>query len=90
MDPRRAITSLAIAVKSLLGTPAKVTQDRGRVVEGPYGACLVTTHPSSILRIEEAEEREAAYELFVADLRSGLDFLGRRRASASRRRGASA
>jgi hypothetical protein len=34
-------------------------------------------HPSSLLRVEGEDEKRAAYNLFVQDLRKGLDFLQR-------------
>src|SRR5690606_23509969 len=65
----------ATAITGLLGAAAKVTTHRGRVIESPFGPCLVTTHPSSILRRQEADERETAYQLFLDDLRAGLAYL---------------
>jgi hypothetical protein len=50
---------------------------RGSVIESVYGPCLVTVHPSSLLRVEDSEERAAAFELFLRDLRNGIDFLKR-------------
>jgi uracil-DNA glycosylase family protein len=67
----------AVAVTSLLGEGAKVTKDRGRIVESVYGPCLVTVHPSSILRVEDGDERQAAYALFVQDLKVGVRYLQR-------------
>ena len=40
---------------------------------------MVTTHPSAILRAPD-DERSAAMERFVSDLRTVADWLGRRRA----------
>jgi uracil-DNA glycosylase family protein len=67
----------ATAVAGLLGASAKVTTHRGKVLEAAYGPCLVTTHPSSILRVEDPDERDAAYSLFLDDLRAGMAFLER-------------
>jgi DNA polymerase len=75
--PRLIVALGATAVSSLLEDAAKVMRDRGRVIESAYGPCLVTVHPSSLLRVEDAEEKWAAYGLFVGDLRKGLDFLKR-------------
>ena len=66
----------ATAVASLLKTEAKVTANRGEIIESVYGPCLVTIHPSAILRIDPAE-RDAAYSRFVEDLRRGAEFLSR-------------
>ena len=59
------------ATKSVFGDDVKVLRDRGTVLErdsrfGP-GTFVVTVHPSSILRVP-AEDRDAAYAAFVADL----------------------
>jgi DNA polymerase len=75
--PRLIVALGATAVGSLLGETAKVMRDRGRVIESSYGPCLVTVHPSSLLRVEDDEEKRAAYRLFVGDLRRGVDYLKR-------------
>ncbi len=75
--PRLLVALGAVAVSSLLGASAKVTTYRGQVVEGAYGPCLVTTHPSSIIRVEDADERAAGYALFLSDLRQGMAYLER-------------
>lgn len=77
VEPDLLVALGATAVTGLLGTTAKVTADRGKVLESAYGACLVTTHPSSILRVQDAADRDAAYGLFVSDLKVGLAFLER-------------
>jgi uracil-DNA glycosylase len=75
--PKMVVALGAVAVGALLGPEVKVMKQRGSVVESTYGPCLVTVHPSSLLRVEEPEERHAAFELFLRDLRNGLDFLKR-------------
>jgi DNA polymerase len=60
------------AVKAVFGNEVKVLRDRGTLLDrdsaiGP-GAFLVTVHPSAILRAP-AEDRDAAYAAFVADLK---------------------
>jgi DNA polymerase len=77
VKPRLIVALGATAVGSLLNDQAKVMRDRGRVMESIYGPCLVTVHPSSLLRVEGEDERRAAYRLFLQDLRKGLDFLER-------------
>jgi DNA polymerase len=69
----------ATAAQSLLGTKFKVTQERGKVVELPDRGerAVATVHPSSVLR---SDDREAAYQGLVADLRSAASVLtGRQR-----------
>jgi DNA polymerase len=65
----------AVAVEALLGGDAKVMKDRGRIIESSYGPCLVTVHPSSVVRVEDTAERQESYDRFLADLRHGLEFL---------------
>ena len=73
--PRLIAALGATAVESLLGPTVRVLKNRGQVFESVYGPCLVTVHPSSLLRVEEETDRRAAYELFLQDLRKGLAFL---------------
>ena len=77
LGPRLIVALGSTAVASLLGNDAKVMRDRGRVLESSYGPCLVTVHPSSLLRIEEEDDRVAAFGLLVGDLQKGVQFLGR-------------
>jgi uracil-DNA glycosylase len=67
----------ATAAQSLLGTGFKVTKERGKVVElsGRQERGVATVHPSSILR---SDNREAAYQELVADLKSAATVLGER------------
>jgi DNA polymerase len=59
----------AVAARSLFGTGVKVTRDRGSAVEcdlAPHAT--VTVHPSSLLRIDDADERKLARVEFERDL----------------------
>jgi DNA polymerase len=76
LQPRLVVCLGATAVRSVLGPEIKVLANRGRVLEGRFGASLVTVHPSSVLRVAEPGEREAAFDAFVADLRRGAEFVG--------------
>ena len=63
------------AARSLLGRPVKVLGERGRWVERPDGIpVLVTLHPSALLR-GDPDERESAFDEWVADLRIATDVL---------------
>jgi DNA polymerase len=64
----------ATATGAVVGPEARVLRDRGRIFETAYGRCLVTVHPSSILRVDDPRERQAAYDAFVADLRPCREF----------------
>jgi DNA polymerase len=60
----------ATAAKAILGPAARVTRDRGRIVETPFCSCTIpTVHPSSLLRAPDEKSRRANYALFVQDLR---------------------
>jgi DNA polymerase len=60
----------ATAAKALLGSKVSVTRDRGRFLESDLApAVSVTVHPSSILRIDDDEERHRARAELTADLR---------------------
>ena len=57
------------AAKALLGSKVRVTRDRGRFLESDLApAVSVTVHPSSILRMRDREERQAARAELTADL----------------------
>jgi DNA polymerase len=65
--PRVLVCLGATAAQSLLGRQFRVTRQRGEPVDSPLAEhVLATIHPSAILR---AEDREAEYAGFVADLR---------------------
>ena len=57
------------AVQSLLGPKVTIASAKQQVLESPYGRIVVTRHPSSVLRMREKEERRAALDELVADLR---------------------
>ena len=59
----------ASAARSLLGRATPVNANRGQWLPRPDGLqVLVTLHPSALLRVDP-EDREAAFEAFVHDLR---------------------
>jgi DNA polymerase len=67
----------ATAAQALLGRDFRVTRQRGEAIEGTGFASyvLATVHPSSILRIADSEERQAALGELAADLRTAADLL---------------
>ncbi len=73
VDPALIVCLGAVAARSLLGTTFRLTQQRGQVLElaTPIGVrrVLATVHPSSVLRAT-GEDRSAAFEGLVADLRT--------------------
>jgi DNA polymerase len=63
------------AVQSLLGPKVTIGSAKGKVFETAHGPVIVTRHPSSVLRLREKEERRAALDELVADLRRAAQFL---------------
>jgi DNA polymerase len=60
----------ATAAKALIGPQFKVSVDRGRFVESPLARYVFATfHPSALLRLREGQEKEAALEQLVKDLK---------------------
>jgi DNA polymerase len=71
VKPELLVCLGAVAAKALFGSSFRVTRSRGELVESELAPlATATVHPSSILRSRTHEERERAYEAFVADLRS--------------------
>jgi uracil-DNA glycosylase family protein len=67
VQPRVIVPLGATAAQSLLGRDFRVTKQRGELIESPWAEYVMATiHPSAILR---AEDRDAEYAGFVADLR---------------------
>ena len=76
VDPEVIVCLGATAVKAMLGSAVRVMKDRGTLMEretslGPR-QFLVTVHPSAVLR---ADDRDAAYNGLVADLRVAASVL---------------
>jgi uracil-DNA glycosylase len=69
VKPGALVALGASAARSLLGHAVPVLANRGQWLARPDGLqVLVTLHPSALLRVD-AEDRDAAFEAFVADLR---------------------
>ncbi len=67
--PRVIVCLGATAAQSLLGPQFRVSRQRGQLVESPLAPkVMATVHPSSILRAQDVETREAERALFVKDL----------------------
>jgi DNA polymerase len=78
LRPRVLVPLGATAAQALLGRQFRVTKQRGVPVESdlaPY--VLATVHPSSILRQETDEDREAAMRDLIADLKVVAKLLAR-------------
>jgi uracil-DNA glycosylase len=60
----------ATAARTVLGRVVRVLCERGRQFPTELGPpALVTVHPSSLLRLRDRTEADAAFDAFVADLR---------------------
>jgi uracil-DNA glycosylase len=70
LQPKVLVALGATAAQALLGRQFRVTKQRGVPVESDLAPnVLATVHPSSILRQETDEDRAAAMEDLVADLK---------------------
>jgi len=70
VKPEVVVCLGATAAKALLGPKFRVTKQRGEFVEVDFAPLATgTVHPSSILRIDEDDERRAAMAALVDDLR---------------------
>jgi len=70
IKPDLAVALGATAALSLLGKAIPVTKMRGQVIEREDGLrVFITIHPSFILRIQDAEEKEAERERFLHDMK---------------------
>jgi uracil-DNA glycosylase family protein len=70
LRPKVIVCLGATAASAILGKDFRVTRQRGQFIPSPHAPVVyATVHPSSLLRTTDAAEREAAYKLFVADLK---------------------
>jgi DNA polymerase len=70
VKPKVLVCLGATAAQALLGRQFRVTKQRGVPVESDLAPHVIATvHPSSILRQETEEDRQAAMAQFVADLK---------------------
>ena len=77
ITPQLVVALGATAAQSLVGRPVPILSNRGEVLDLPSGLqVLITVHPSALLRLRDEDERRAAYEAFVGDLRSVARIVG--------------
>ncbi|PYI90057.1 MAG: uracil-DNA glycosylase [Verrucomicrobia bacterium] len=70
VEPHVLVCLGSTAGQAVFGPSFRVTKERGKVLESPFGKkAVATVHPSSLLRQPDEESREREYKLFVADLR---------------------
>ena len=73
VKPRLILALGVTAAVALAGRPVVLSRERGRVIEladGQRG--MVTSHPSSILRMPDQQARHTAYAALVKDLQAAL------------------
>jgi DNA polymerase len=78
VKPSAIVCLGASAVHPLLGPKVTIASAKGQVYETPFGPVFVTRHPSSVLRMTDKAERQAAFDEIVRDLRRAVEFTQRR------------
>jgi DNA polymerase len=80
VSPDVVVALGAVAVRALFGKPLAITSLRGQAHESAFGPpAVVTVHPASIVRIDDADERRRTFEGLVDDLRLAAALPGRRK-----------
>ena len=71
VHPKVVVCLGATAAQSLVGRIVRITQERGKFLDGDSGAAVfITIHPSSIYRLREKDEQEKEYRRFVGEMKS--------------------
>ncbi|HEX6474356.1 MAG TPA: uracil-DNA glycosylase family protein, partial [Candidatus Limnocylindria bacterium] len=77
VQPELVILLGATAAQAILGADFRVTRERGRILDTSLERpALATIHPSAVLRSRSSEERAAALDGLVADLKIARRHLG--------------
>src|SRR6185503_5380358 len=70
VKPHVIVALGSTAAKAVISKDFKVSVQRGQFVESPLAPYVFATfHPSALLRLREEEEKEAAFEQLVKDLK---------------------
>ena len=73
VKPQLILALGVTAAVALAGRPVVLSRERGRVIEFADGQRgMVTTHPSSILRMPDQKARHAAFAALVKDLKAAV------------------
>ncbi|MDQ4149476.1 MAG: UdgX family uracil-DNA binding protein [Actinomycetota bacterium] len=76
IGPELVVCLGATAAQALLGRAFRVTESHGQILDGPGDfQVMATMHPSSILRAQSDEDREAQMRVLVEDLTNAARFL---------------
>ena len=70
VKPHVIVALGATAAKAVIASSFKVSVQRGQFVESPLAPYVFATfHPSALLRLQDEEEKERAFEQLVKDLK---------------------
>ena len=73
VKPETTVALGVTAARSLTGRTLTIGSVRGKPIAMADGTRLIVTiHPSALLRVEDEDERHAAYQNFVADLKAAV------------------
>jgi DNA polymerase len=76
--PQAVVCLGATAAQALLGSHVRIGRDRGRPIESTLAELVtITTHPSAILRVDDAQRDQAMSDL-VSDLHAVASWLSAR------------
>ncbi|MBY4610874.1 UdgX family uracil-DNA binding protein [Rhizobium sp. 9T] len=78
LQPKLVVALGASALYALLGPKAKLTPERGHILQPRnHPPVLVTIHPSFLLRIRDEKEKHQQRQAFVSDLHKAAEFQSR-------------
>jgi DNA polymerase len=69
VSPEVLVCLGATAAQSLMGSSFRITQSRGQLFDFGGRRLMATLHPSAVLRMRSREERHAAMDMLVQDLK---------------------
>jgi len=75
VNPSIVVYLGATAASTTFGHQVRVSRDRGKVIFKDSRQHLITTHPSSILRLDNEVTQQRAYSQFVEDLKRCAELL---------------
>jgi uracil-DNA glycosylase family protein len=75
VQPKILVCLGATAAQALLGKSFRVSQQHGELMEGPGYKIMATMHPSSILRLQDEQDRELQTRDLVDDLTAAANVL---------------
>jgi len=78
IQPEVVVGLGATAATSIFGCPVRIADVRGKLthIESVGKTCLITTHPSSVLRAPDPDARRAEFDRLVQELMLLKEFVG--------------